>query len=172
MQHSKYIRRVKPSKLRIQTIFFCIYNDVAGYDWPWSWKFSKTADVTFNGAVAKSAKIAKNTNMLSVTYEDFDGGTLDPTYITGYSTWDSLYKGTMPTGYNNTIKVQDVKLVTVGGANDGKVEYYNVGTDFKFTKKSGATNPTSAVPSSLVITYTDMFGHKNVCKVPAEVLKR
>ena len=30
----------------------------------------------------------------------------------------------------------------------------------------------SAVPSSLVITYTDMYGHKNVCKVPAEVLKR
>ena len=166
------VKDYKVTANSFQTIFFCIYNDVAGYDWPWSWKFSKTADVTFNGAVAKSAKIAKNTNMLSVTYEDFDGGTLDPTYITGYSTWDSLYKGTMPTGYNNTIKVQDVKLVTVGGANDGKVEYYNVGTDFKFTKKSGATNPTNAVPSSLVITYTDMYGHKNVTKLPAEVLHR
>ena len=156
-----------------QTIYFCIYNEDANYGWPWSWDSSAAWANT--DAVAGSAKIAKGGNKLSVTYEDYDGGALPANKIIGGSKWDSIYKGAMPTGYNNTINVTDAKLVTVGGANDGKVEYYDVtvaGTNFNFTKKSGATNPTSAVPSSLVITYTDMFGHKNVCKVPAEVLKR
>ena len=156
-----------------QTIYFCIYNEDADYGWPWKWDSSAAWANT--DAVAGSAKIAKGGNKLSVTYEDYDGGALPANKIIGGSKWDSIYKGAMPTGYNNTINVTDAKLVTVGGANDGKVEYYDVtvaGTNFNFTKKSGATNPTSAVPSSLVITYTDMFGHKNVCKVPAEVLKR
>ena len=84
----------------------------------------------------------------------------------------------MPTGYDNTIKVQDVKLVTATDVdgNKGKIEYYNVEYDgtanFVFKKKSGATNPTVKVPSELVITYTDMYGHTNVCKLPAEVLHR
>ena len=156
-----------------QTIYFCIYNEDANYGWPWSWDSSAAWANT--DAIAGSAKIAKGSNKLSVVYENYDGGALPANKIIGGSKWDSIYKGAMPTGYNNTINVTDAKLVTVGGANDGKVEYYDVtvaGTNFNFTKKSGATNPTSAVPSSLVITYTDMFGHKNVCKVPAEVLKR
>jgi hypothetical protein len=156
-----------------QTIYFCIYNEDANYGWPWSWDSSAAWANT--DAIAGSAKIAKGSNKLSVVYENYDGGALPANKIIGGSKWDSIYKGAMPTGYNNTINVTDAKLVTVGGANDGKVEYYDVtvaGTNFNFTKKSGATNPTSAVSSSLVITYTDMYGHKNVCKVPAEVLKR
>jgi outer membrane murein-binding lipoprotein Lpp len=156
-----------------QTIFFCIYNEDANYGWPWSWDSSAAWANT--DAVAGSAKIAKGKNLFSVVYEDYSGGKLPASKVIGGSKWDSIYKGAMPTGYKNTINVTDVKLVTKGGANDGKVEYYDVkvnGTNFEFTKKSGATNPTSAVPSELVITYTDMYGHKNVCKVPAEVLKR
>ena len=59
--------------------------------------------------------------------------------------------------------------------NDGKVEYYDVkvnGTNFEFTKKSGATNPTDKVPSLLKITYTDMYGHQEVANMDAKVLKR
>ena len=149
-----------------QTIFFCIYNDDANYGWPWSWDSSAAWANT--DAIAGSAKITKGKNLFSVVYEDYSGGKLPASKVIGGSKWDSLYKGAMPTGYNNSINVTDVKLVTKGGANDGKVEYYDVkvnGTDFEFTKKSGATNPTSAVPSELVITYTDMYGHENVCKV-------
>ena len=156
-----------------QTIFFRIYNEDANYGWPWTW--NSAAAWSNTDAVAGSAKIAKGKNMLSVVYEDYDGGALPASKIIGGSKWDSIYKGSMPTGYNNTINVTDVKLVTKGGANDGKVEYYDVavaGANFTFSKKSGATNPTSAVPSELVISYTDMYGHKNECKVPAEVLKR
>ena len=156
-----------------QTIYFCIYNEDANYGWPWSWDSSAAWANT--DAIAGSAKIAKGSNKLSVVYENYDGGALPANKIIGGSKWDSIYKGAMPTGYNNTINVTDAKLVTATGSNKGKVEYYDVtvaGTNLNFAKKSGATNPTSAVPSELVITYTDMYGHKNVCTVPAEVLKR
>ena len=156
-----------------KTIFFCIYNDDANYGWPWSWDSSAAWANT--DAIAGSAKIAKNVNKLSVVYENFDGGTLPATKIKGQSKWDSLYKGTMPNGYDtygNTIKVQGVKLVTKSGDNAGEEEYYTVDTDFKFTKKSGATNPTTAVPSELLVTFTDMYGHENVAQLEAEVLKR
>ena len=143
----------------------------------WSWNWEKKAWSVRDGDKVL-ASIDKNGSTLSIIYENFDGNTLDANKITGKSGWDSVYYGNMPKGYvpagttEGSIKVTDVKLVTVGGANDGKVEYYDVDTAFKFTKKSGATNPNDAVPSSLVITYTDMYGHKNVTKLPAEVLHR
>ena len=128
-----------------------------------------------SNAIAGSAKIAKGSNKLSVVYQNYDGGALPLSKIIGGSKWDSIYKGAMPTGYNNTINVTDAKLYTVGGNNNGVVEYYNVtvaGANLNFALKSGATNPNGAVPSELMITYTDMFGHKNFAKLPAEVLKR
>ena len=143
----------------------------------WSWNWEKKAWSVRDGDKVL-ASIDKNGSRLSIIYEDFDGKKLPANKITGTSNWDSVYYGNMPTGYDNTIKVQDVKLVTATDVdgNKGKIEYYNVEYDgtanFVFKKKSGATNPTSAVPSSLVITYTDMYGHKNVTKLPAEVLHR
>ena len=120
------------------------------------------------GSTPTSAEMATP----GIIYEDFDGKTIDPVIIKGASKWDSKYEGTMPTGYKNTIKIQDVKLVTASGPNSGKVEYYDVDNSFKFTKKSGATNPTKAVPSTLVITYTDMYGHKEVANMPMNVMPR
>ena len=154
-----------------QTIYFCIYNDDATYGWPWEWNITKAQYKTlFGDAFEGQWKNAKSAP--SIVYEDFDGKTIDPTYIAGQSKWDSVYKGTMPNGYNTTIKIQDVKLVTASGANEGKVEYYDVDTAFTFTKKSGATNPTTTVPSKLVITYTDMYGHENEAKLDANVMHR
>jgi hypothetical protein len=158
------------------TIFTCIYNKDAKLGFTWNWDMTKTdydglfvpEDGYFD---AKSGKIVKAL-VPGIIYEDFDGKTVTPSFIAGKSLWDAKYKGTMPTGYSNSIKVQDVKLVTAEGANKGKVEYYNVDTAFKFTKKSGATNPTANVPSTLVITYTDMYGHKETAEMPMKVMPR
>ena len=152
------------------TIFYCIYNDDAKYGWPWKWNITKAQyEALFP---ENKSEWKATTSVPAIVYEDFDGKTIDPTYIIGNSLWDGKYKGSMPTGYNNTIKVQGVKFVTKGGDNNGEEEYYTVDTNFKFTKKSGATNPTAPVPSSLVITYTDMYGHTEVAKLDAEVLRR
>ena len=172
------VKDYKVTANSFQTIFFCIYNDDKDPKISWSWNWEKKAWSVKDANNKVLASIDKNGSTLSIIYEDFDGKTLDANKITGKSGWDSVYYGNMPKGYvpagtsEGSIKVTDVKLVTVGGANDGKVEYYNVGTDFKFSKKSGATNPNEKVLSELVITYTDMYGHKNVTKLPAEVLHR
>lgn len=39
----------------------------------------------------------------------------------------------------------------------------------RFAKQSAATNPTADVESTLVLTMTDAFGHKNVYKLPFKV---
>ena len=150
------------------TIYFCIYNKDAKYGWSWNWKMTKAQyEALFVKTEYSASKIIP-----AILYEDFDGKTIDPTYIDGKSLWDGKYTGTMPTGYDNTIKVSKVELVTSEGANKGKIEYYNVDTSFKFTKKSGATNPTAPVASTLVVTYTDMYGHKETCEMPAKVMPR
>ncbi len=152
------------------TIFFCIYNNDKNFGWTWDWKITKAQyEALFpeNKAEWKSVKSAP-----AIVYEDFDGKTIDPAFVDGKSLWDGKYIGTMPTGYYNTIEVKEVKLVTKTGPNAGKAEYYDVDKNFKFTKKSGATNPTAPVASTLVITYYDMYGHVETANMDAKVMPR
>ncbi len=159
-----------------KTIFYCIYNEDATFGWPWNW------GKDWQNATTNPVATVKKNSKLSIVYEDFNNGKLPASLITGQSKWDSKYKGNIATGYvpegeDATIAIQGAQLLTDTGVNAGKEEYYTVEYNeaekvFIFTTKSGAANPNDKVASTLVITYTDMYGHEQKATLPAEVLKR
>jgi hypothetical protein len=54
-------------------------------------------------------------------------------------------------------------------------EYFNAalsGTTISLTEKSGSTNPTDDVPSTLVITAKDMYNNDVEIRLPMTVKKR
>ena len=65
----------------------------------------------------------------------------------------------------------EAKLVSNETGNEDyfEVTYDTSAGDFKFTAKSGTTNPAIDVPSTLKITLKDCFGHKNEYSLPFTV---
>ena len=63
----------------------------------------------------------------------------------------------------------DAKLISKGSQLE---DYYTASVTngvITFTKQSAATNPTADVESTLVLTMTDAFGHKNIYELPFKV---
>ncbi|NLZ51886.1 MAG: hypothetical protein GX892_01850 [Thermoanaerobacteraceae bacterium] len=78
----------------------------------------------------------------------------------------------MSAPYKSSLLVESAKLVSNSNNLD---EYFNAalsGTTISLTEKSGSTNPTADVPSTLVITAKDMYGNDVVIRLPMTVKKR
>jgi hypothetical protein len=181
-----------------QTVWNCIYNNT--YSWDWDWTSNGTFATPRAGYNAVRAFSAANTKgmpaldpapggttpdpfvknaTLQIIYSDFTGGTIGLDMIFGTSTWDGAYnKLLINGGYNASLAfdaVTDAKFVTTAS---GVEEYYTVTVDnaanptvLNFTEKSGTTNPTADVPSTLVLKMKDMYSHTVEVKVPV-ILKR
>ena len=70
--------------------------------------------------------------------------------------------------YGKYVKI-DAKLISNGSLLE---DYYTASVtdgEITFAMKSSTTNPTADVASTLVLTMTDAFGHKNVYKLPFTV---
>ena len=165
------------------TIFNCIYNSTYTWDWNWGKNAASpkvASDYAYNKvwateiAAGKALAVvpAAENEVPQIVYEEFDGGTLSMNWILGNCGWDSKYSAKLSAPYLASLVVNSAKLTS--NAN-GVEDYYTIavaGTNFTFTKKSGASNPTTTVPSTLTIKCKDMYNHDVTIKLAVKVMPR
>ena len=173
-----------------QTVFNCIYNDT--YSWHWatidemakhhdgSW-----ADKDNKGNYENSAPSTTLTYGESYTMTNPDKVAFDFTQaIMGVSSIDSEYNAMLyqPYGYalnpsQPSLDLNNCKYEIITDANGEVNEYFKVEKvngvlSFVPTKTETSSNPTADVPSTLRITLTDMYGHKDVVATLPMVVKK
>ncbi len=139
------------------TIYSNIYNNT------YSWRWATRADL----GLAASASLPYST---TIVYGS--SVTVNLAHIYGVSTRDSKYNAFLNAPYLNSLQVTDAKLVSNSNNLD---EYFDAalnGTTISLTEKSGSTNPTDDVPSTLVITAKDMYNNDVEIRLPMTVKKR
>ena len=145
----------------VQTVFACPLAETAQtYAWT-----QVPAVYNANGQVVTPAK---DVNVL--TYGS--NNTVIPNifdHLVAHNSFDNtVFGGKLSERYNKYVSI-DAKLISKGS---GLEDYYTASVTngvIRFTKQSAATNPTADVESTLVLTMTDAFGHKNVYKLPFKV---
>jgi len=166
-----------------QTVYSNIYNST----YSWNWATRAQLNTSLN-AVADgddyTAMTSGNYNLAmpystEVTYGNTE--TFDLGWIFGTSTRDSKYNANLDAPYVGTtpsLNIQSVKLISNANGLD---EYFTAtlsttGTAsapaFTLAEKSGSTNPTADVASTLVIEALDMYGNDVVIELPMTVKKR
>ena len=146
---------------KVQTVFACPLAETAQtYTWT-----QVPAVYNANGQVVTPAK---DVNVL--TYGS--NNTVIPNifdHLVAHNSFDNtVFGGKLSERYNKYVSI-DAKLISKGS---GLEDYYTASVTngvIRFTKQSAATNPTADVESTLVLTMTDAFGHKNVYKLPFKV---
>ena len=151
----------------VQTVFACPLNTTAQtYAWA-----QIPAVYGANGQVITPAK---DVNVLTYgstktvgSTETVETNIFD--YLMGHNSFDNtVFGGKLSTVASKYVKI-DAKLIS----NGSKLEdYYTAsvsGGVISFHSKSGSTNPTADVASTLVLTMTDAFGHENVYELPFTV---
>ncbi len=143
------------------TVFSNIYNHT--YSWHWATR----ADL----GLAASDPLPYST---SIEYGDTKS--FDLAHIQGVSTRDAKYNAKLDAPYLNSLQVISAKLVSNANGLD---EYFVVtpdplagATTFTLTQKSGSTNPTADVASTLVLTAKDMYNNDVEIRLPMTVTKR
>ena len=146
---------------KVQTVFACPLAETAQtYAWT-----QVPAVYNANGQVVTPAK---DVNVL--TYGS--NNTVIPNifdHLVAHNSFDNtVFGGKLSERYNKYVSI-DAKLISKGS---GLEDYYTASVTngvIRFHKQSAATNPTADVESTLVLTMTDAFGHKNVYKLPFKV---
>ncbi len=139
------------------TIFSNIYNDT--YSWNWATRAQL--------GLAASDPLPYNTQI--VYGSDV---TIDLAHIYGVSERDNIYNAPLSEPYEGSLVLEDAKLYSNGTEIE---EYFTaeiVDGNIVLTQASDSTNPTANVPSTLVITMLDMYGHEVVIELPMTVLTR
>lgn len=139
------------------TIFSNIYNDT--YSWNWATRaqlgLAASADLPYNTQIVYGSDV-----------------TIDLAHIYGVSERDNIYNAPLSEPYKGSLVLEDAKLYSNGTEIE---EYFTaeiVDGKIELTEASDSTNPTANVPSTLVITMLDMYGHEVVIKLPMTVLTR
>ena len=145
----------------VQTVFACPLNTAAQtYDWA-----QVPAVYGTNGQVVTPAK---DVNVLTYGSEETVIPNIFECLVAHNSFDNTVFGGKLSERYNKYVKIE-AKLIS----NGSKLEDYYTATVtngvITFHKQSAATNPTADVASTLVLTMTDAFGHKNVYKLPFTV---
>ncbi|OFX78660.1 MAG: hypothetical protein A2071_03635 [Bacteroidetes bacterium GWC1_47_7] len=151
----------KVTILGFPTVYSNIYNHT------YSWRWATRADL----GLASTAPLPYST---SIEYGAI--GTVDLAHIFGVSTRDSKYNAFLSAPYLASLQVVSAKLVSNANNLD---EYFVVtpdpltgATTFTLTEKSGSTNPTADVASTLVLTAKDMYNNDVTIRLPMTVTKR
>ena len=145
----------------VQTVFACPLNTAAQtYTWA-----QVPAVYGTNGQVVTPAK---DVNVLTYGSEETVIPNIFECLVAHNSFDNTVFGGKLSERYNKYVKIE-AKLIS----NGSKLEDYYTATVtngvITFHKQSAATNPTADVASTLVLTMTDAFGHKNVYKLPFTV---
>ena len=149
---------------KVQTVFACPLAETAQ---TYAWTQVPAVINPDNGQVVEPAK---DVNVLTygseetVTSNIFD-------YLVAHNSFDNTEFGGALSAtkvYGKYVNIE-AKLISNGSK---LPDYYTASVTngvITFTKQSTATNPTDDVPSTLVLTMTDAFGHENVYKLPFTV---
>ena len=144
----------------VQTVFACPLNTAAQtYAW------AQVPAVYNNGHLVTPAK---DVNVLTYGSTKTVIDNIFDCLIAHNSFDNTVFGGKLSAVYDKYVHI-DAKLISNGSQLE---DYYTASvTDgvITFTKQSAATNPTADVASTLVLTMTDAFGHKNVYKLPFTV---
>lgn len=159
------------------TVYSNIYNHT--YSWNWATRAQlntwagKPAGADYTAMTGGNYTLAMPYST-EITYGD--SKTFDLGWIYGVSTRDHKYDANLDAPYNGSLQVQNVKLVSNANNLD---EYFEVNPSyvvgdatFTLQEKSGSSNPTADVPSTLIITAKDMYDNDVEIKLPMTVLKR
>ena len=144
----------------VQTVFACPLNTAAQtYAW------AQVPAVYHNGQLVT---LAKDVNVL--TYGSTETVVTNIfTNLIAHNSFDNTVFG----GKLSDVAAKYVKIEAKLISNGSKLEDYYTATVangvITFHQQSAATNPTADVASTLVLTMTDAFGHKNVYKLPFTV---
>ena len=145
----------------VQTVFACPLN-TAAQTYAWA---QVPAVYGTNGQVVTPAK---DVNVLTYGSEETVIPNIFKCLVAHNSFDNTVFGGKLSERYNKYVKIE-AKLISTGS----KLEDYYTATVtngvITFHKQSAATNPTADVASTLVLTMTDAFGHKNVYKLPFTV---
>ena len=145
----------------VQTVFACPLN-TAAQTYAWA---QVPAVYGTNGQVVTPAK---DVNVLTYGSEETVIPNIFKCLVAHNSFDNTVFGGKLSERYNKYVKIE-AKLIS----NGSKLEDYYTATVtngvITFHKQSAATNPTADVASTLVLTMTDAFGHKNVYKLPFTV---
>ena len=145
----------------VQTVFACPLAETAQ---TYSWKQYEVKDR--NGKVTghKDVNVLTYGSTKTVIDNIFD-------CLVAHNSFDNTVFGgelSAEKVYGKYVKI-DAKLISNGSLLE---DYYTATVtngQITFAKQSAATNPTADVASTLVLTMTDAFGHKNVYKLPFTV---
>ena len=145
----------------VQTVFACPLN-TAAQTYAWA---QVPAVYGTNGQVVTPAK---DVNVLTYGSEETVIPNIFKCLVAHNSFDNTVFGGKLSERYNKYVKIE-AKLIS----NGSKLEDYYTATVtngvITFHKQSAATNPTADVASTLVLTMTDAFGHKNVYRLPFTV---
>ncbi len=172
------------------TIYECVYNDT--YSWAWATDTDLGLTVTKgnDGSVTKVVDAQGNVVTDSYPYysteltygedvvagTDFVGSYFDA-YIWGTSKWDGLYSAFLSEPYESSLYITDAILTSDANPSVDN-EYFQPEvsgghiTGFTATQVTSDTNPTAAIPSTLTIKATDMYGHELTLTFPMTVIRR
>ena len=144
----------------VQTVFACPLNTAAQtYAW------AQVPAVYHNGQLVTPAK---DVNVLTYGSTKTVIDNIFDCLIAHNSFDNTVFGGKLSERYNKYYHI-DAKLISNGSLLE---DYYTASVTngvITFHKQSAATNPTADVASTLVLTMTDAFGHKNVYKLPFTV---
>jgi hypothetical protein len=141
--------------------FPTVYSNIYNSTYSWNWATKEQLNLPATDPLPYST---------SITYGDTK--TYELGWIYGVSSRDSKYNAFLSAPYKSSLLVESAKLVSNSNNLD---EYFNAalsGTTISLTEKSGSTNPTADVPSTLVITAKDMYGNNVEIRLPMTVKKR
>ncbi len=158
------------------TVYSNIYNHT--YSWNWATRAQLNtwagATVDYTATGAGGAFVNPMPYSTEITYGDVV--TFDLGWIYGVSTRDSKYNANLDAPYKASLQVTGMKLVSNANNLDEYFEVappYVVGSaTFTLQEKSGSSNPTADVPSTLIITAKDMYDNDVEIKLPMTVKKR
>ena len=144
----------------VQTVFACPLNTAAQtYAW------AQVPAVYHNGQLvtpAKDVNVLTYGSTVTVVTNIF-------TNLIAHNSFDNTVFG----GKLSDVAAKYVKIEAKLISNGSKLEDYYTATVtngvITFHQQSAATNPTADVASTLVLTMTDAFGHKNVYELPFTV---
>ena len=146
----------------VQTVFACpLAKTAQTYDWT---KHLKTAATATTPAVYEDVNVLTYGSVKTVIPNIFN-------CLVAHNSFDNtVFGGALSDAkvYGKYVNI-DAKLIS----NGSQLEDYYTATvtngQIRFFKQSAATNPTADVESTLVLTMTDAFGHKNIYELPFKV---
>ena len=160
------------------TVFNCIYNDTYTWDWATSEEMAKEHGGSWNAVKGVYPELPSTDLVYGLDYSFKTPAGVEFGFdqaIAGVSSRDGLYSAFLYEPYLNSLQFKEGHVISNG---NGVVdEYFKVvggqgDLSFEATKTSTETNPNAEVPSTLQLTYLDMYGHKIVIELDVTVVPR